>query len=243
MKKYICISAFIVLIIAIILTVIGQGAAIDPDSNPHQIDHAMIWFEFLSSPEELPLVLGTPGSPDDLRADLNLANYVDFAFLLAYPGFHITLFLFFLSIPNLRKLKWLNYFGILLAAIMLVGDLVENIQLLILADPEIILEADGTYNTIWVLFVSTRIKWWAIFIASGILSWNFFQWQTSHFRKFMAFLFLVSMFLGITGLIYQFSYVQLALKCMALAWILVFIYFVRDLYAEITTSEATRLTE
>lgn len=123
--------------------------------------------ELVRSPEEARSLLSSDGLTDGLRSRLDRSIAVDYGFLVAYSLLNAGLFLF------LRELSpagsWLRHpafaaAGLVLAALMLVGDAVENqqMQACIHALPD-------AYSGPFLLAVFGRMKWLALGVASLLL--------------------------------------------------------------------------
>jgi hypothetical protein len=125
----------------------------------------IIYFEFIQSPDEVNAFFGVEnGRTNELFVkQMDRGNYADFAFMLAYSAF---LFLFFRKLSAISELTWFKT-GMILAVLALVGDLIENIQLLgITANLE-----NGDFITqLLLLKLFTWIKWGSLAISFALFS-------------------------------------------------------------------------
>ena len=122
-------------------------------------------FELASTPDDVLGILGAPGHPareTTVRAMI-AGTRLDFLFLVAYPTFTAAIALWLVARGAPRRLAAVV---IGLAVVMVLGDALENRELLLLArtvDPNAMWPALGR------LRVFTLAKWWAIYIAAALL--------------------------------------------------------------------------
>src|SRR5436309_9097647 len=136
----------------------------------------MLSFELASQPEHVFGVLGRPGDPgrDDAVRRIDLGNYIDFLFMIAYPTLFAGIALLLESHGSITRTTRRTM--VALAVVMAVGDALENSQLLVLSgatDPATMVPYLAR------LQVFTRIKWYAIFIACALLAagaWREREW-------------------------------------------------------------------
>jgi hypothetical protein len=154
--------------------------------NERGFKTAIIWFELLDTPEELFLVLGEPGTQigKRLRTTLDKINKYDFVFMVGYSLFYASLFLF--TFVLLRDRKWrynknILYMGLMLSTVMLLGDMLENVKLLELSAYQT--GAEVNQSSITMLRIFTRIKWFSIFIAGILLSFQYYRYFTARIAK------------------------------------------------------------
>lgn len=88
----------------------------------------IIAFEFAETKEEINTLFGVNGAPEqaDFIRKMDQGNRLDYLYMLLYSGF---LFSFALLAGKQTGQKWV-YAGAVLAALALVGDALENVQLL-----------------------------------------------------------------------------------------------------------------
>ncbi|MBT8219711.1 MAG: hypothetical protein KJP00_07800, partial [Bacteroidia bacterium] len=121
-------------------------------------------FEFATSYEELKETLD-PLSPDQLDG-LDMVNYIDFGYMIAYSLF---LFCVFWVTRNMSGQRYL-LIGMVLSGVALFADAFENFQLLNITS---LYRADTdaeSYNSVLSnLFIFTWLKWGALAIAMEML--------------------------------------------------------------------------
>lgn len=184
-RKKIALAAFAAGAAAFALIVVMGIAGGNPKPatfpNPDGFTAAIYWFEVANSPADLFAALGDPAREEGrmIRASLDLTNRIDFAFMIAYSIFFALLFVMlrvFISGdgPAHGPVKNLAMAGVALAALMLAGDILENIQLLALTGFASL--ADTDTGVIALLMAFTRVKWFAIFLASLGLAVMYARW-------------------------------------------------------------------
>ncbi|MDZ4860229.1 MAG: hypothetical protein SGI88_14730 [Candidatus Hydrogenedentes bacterium] len=192
-------------IVSVIVMRAAAGTELPPHSthNPEGFRSAMLWFELAASREEVFAVLGPAHLPDGVarRKQLDTANYYDFAFMVCYSIYNACLIYFVTQLQlyrltTLLKLRVFLALGLSLAAAMLAGDIVENVQLLAMTKaPDSVDIPDASVLT---LMYWTRVKWGAIFVTCLMLCAGY----ASYFRRIPT-LSLSAMYAvaGVTGLV------------------------------------------
>jgi hypothetical protein len=128
--------------------------------NPPGFRDPVAGFELASTPEQVFGILGWPedrGREETVR-QMDLGTRLDFLFLLAYPAFHVGIALLLGARGAPRAA---------VAAVMAVGDALENRELLRLmatTDPGAMSPALARLRCF------TLAKWWALFVASGLIA-------------------------------------------------------------------------
>ncbi|PID85144.1 MAG: hypothetical protein CSB13_09555 [Chloroflexi bacterium] len=122
------ISGFIGLAVILISVI---SLFIFPQTAPGQIAgirSPIIAFEFAQTVDEIHTLFGPDGSPEqaDMIRKMDQGNILDYLYMLLYSSF---LFSFALTIVKQSGKQWL-YLGAVLAILALIGDALENIQLL-----------------------------------------------------------------------------------------------------------------
>ena len=176
--------------IATIISAVLMGAMAGPEVPPHTkaniegFHSTMLWFELALTPNEIFDNLGPVNTPEGQarRLHLDIANRFDFGFMVCYSLYNACLIYLVthLNVYRLKSLLKLRVFfalGILLSIAMLVGDVVENIQLLELTKLPAV--EDILQSTMTNLIYWTRVKWGAIFIVCLMLSAGY----ASYFRR------------------------------------------------------------
>lgn len=154
----------------------------------------VIAFEFATSTADIEGILA-PLSPAEMKG-MDWGNYIDFAFMLTYSSF---IFFFFKTAKQQFRLKWLVA-GQVLAVLILLGDVFENIQLLNITrtyanDPNDLNIAAFLFQ----LQLFTWLKW--LCLAFALLLASFALIHTKGFIKYIALLFSVPFLLSIIALI------------------------------------------
>ncbi|MBF0225131.1 MAG: hypothetical protein HQK76_06720 [Desulfobacterales bacterium] len=232
-------SALLVLIsgtamfLSLLLMLILSGENPHPATYPntHKFNFAIYWFELADHESEINQILGEPSTEigTHLRKVINIINKCDYLFMVSYSLLFACLFVFFYSVnknlsPNSLIIDLLLFSGLLLSAIMLIGDIIENMQLFKLADyginPEI------RIDTISSLKLWTRVKWIAIFTASILIAISCVLKEKKLFRISLAALYIISAILGIIS-ISLFSarfLLEYSSNILGLAWLISTIY-------------------
>lgn len=193
-------------IVSVILMVTMAGKEVPPHTIPNDagLHSTMLWFELAYTPQEIFDNLGPVNSLHGpmRRLQLDITNQYDYAFMVCYSLFNAALIYLVthLNVYRLKSLIKLRVFlalGLLLCVAMLVGDIVENMQLLELTKIQSI-EDIGRTNLMTNLVYWTRIKWGAIFVVCLMLSVGY----ASYFRRIPTLLLpAVYAVAGISGLI------------------------------------------
>lgn len=157
----------------------------------------IVAFEFVETPEQLKEIFFPLQVPKDI-INLDILNKIDFGFMILY-----TLFLWcFIFKTKVLESKSIIYFGIFLATIALIGDIIENYQLLNITKLYLNQEANQMYIPyIDRLTFFTWLKWDFImlsllFIATILFSRNHFSKVFAVFLSIPFFLKILSLFNG-----------------------------------------------
>jgi hypothetical protein len=157
----------------------------------------VIAFELASSPEDVTGILGAPGTAErrENARRMMLGTWVDFFFALAYAGLYVGIAR--LAGARMGMPRSLVTVVAGLAAIMAVADGLENVELLRLAGSP---DAGGMTGAFERLRIFTLTKWYAIFLASGVLAP--FIWRDVGWWRFAALPFGSAAALGVLSLRY-----------------------------------------
>ncbi len=136
------------------------------------------------------------------RRILDAQNKLDLLLLVGYSTFNAALFLLLrrLNGPGMRWGGAVLALGLVLAFLMGVGDLVENIQLFKLTGYAA--ASDVPDGVITLLKVSTRVKWGAIFVAALLLAWNYLVYFGRRPGVLLCLLYLATAVPGLIGIFY-----------------------------------------
>ena len=170
----------------ILLFIMSGGSIAHPMEYPNKqgFEQAVIWFEIIRSPDEVQQVLGDPSTSEGiaLRRVVDTINTYDFIFMICYPLLFAALIVFVHAILINKGYRvpygrMLIIIGLVLSAIMLLGDAYENVQLFKISAYKNI--SDIKPEIITTLQVATRIKNVPIFLSSLILTYLYIL----YFRK------------------------------------------------------------
>jgi hypothetical protein len=167
-----------VTIVTALIVLLVPGAIPGPaePDHPAGFTDTLLWFELAKDADEVFANLGPADDPVGMerREKLDRVNRLDFAFLIAYSSFNgaLVILVWALNRGNAfgKSLAAVGA-GSIFAALMLVGDVLENIQLLRLtgyADPR-----EVPVGVVRELNVWTRVKWGAIFANTALLGAGF----------------------------------------------------------------------
>ncbi len=170
--------------------------------NAHGFETAIAWFELAATPEEVFQILGNPETDGGrkIRETMDTTNRWDFPFIIGYSAFNASLFFLLRAGNNARsrrifKSRGVAWIGIVLGALMIVGDYVENFQLLTLTG---LPNVDSVASSTMVLLnIFTRIKWASIFFAGLLLGWGYSSYFGRSWGLGLSFLFTMTAFLGV----------------------------------------------
>ncbi len=98
-------------------------------------------------------------------------NIVDYVFMIFYSSL---LFFTFKKLISSEKKKF-YYIGIILSAVALTSDIIENIQLFHISD--LMVNRNDFSNHLTILFYITRIKWVSLAIIFFILSFHYYKYK------------------------------------------------------------------
>lgn len=199
--------------------------------NAHGFEMAITWFELAASAEEVFQVLGNPETPGGkkIRETMDTTNYWDFPFIIGYSAFNAALFLLLRAGNHARarrifKSTRVAWIGIALGVLMLVGDYVENFQLLTLsALPNV---GEVSDSTIALLNVFTRVKWASIFFAGLLLGWGYSSYFGRSWYLVLSFLYTTTAFLGVFSITVPGArhWLEPAALMIGLAWLISLIH-------------------
>jgi hypothetical protein len=155
----------VVVLVSLVLTGIFPKEAL---VMPEGFKTPILAFEFVKTNQEIINLFGTE---DEVRADLvqafDLGNWVDFVYMVLYSAF---LFRFAATAVTQSRRK-LFYVGSLLAGVILLGDLLENIQLLQITA---VIDSGNFNQQLALLPIFTWVKWGGLALYFLLLSPYFF---------------------------------------------------------------------
>ena len=133
------------------------------DLAPHGYSSVILAFEFILNQSDLDAVL-SPLSTAQI-ADLDMVNYIDFAYMVIYSSLLAGVFYITWKMEGLKFLK----LGMAFAACALFSDLFENFQLLDLTKMYSSSTTEGLDSVMSNLFIFTWLKWGSLAIAMALL--------------------------------------------------------------------------
>lgn len=185
-RAFAVVIAGVATILSVVLMGVKAGPEVPPHTkgNPEGFHSTMLWFELALTPKEIFDNLGPFDSPEGQarRLQLDTADRYDYGFMVCYSLYNACLIwlvthLNIYRLKSLLKLKVFFVLGLLLSVTMLIGDAVENAQLLELTKVRTMQDVDA--STMKNLIYWTRVKWGAIFVVCLMLSAGY----ASYFRR------------------------------------------------------------
>ncbi len=213
------VSGAVVLLLSIVMLAIFPVAPVE--QNVPGFVSPVIGFELASTPEHVLGILGHaehPARPGAV-AGMNRGNRIDFLFMIAYPALYVGIVLLLrargrLPVPLAR-------FLLVLPVVMWLGDLLENRELLRLAettDPAAM--TDGLAR----LRPFTIMKWHALFGASALIAYPI--WQDRSRWRYAGIAFGVAAFTGFFSVVFL-PALEAAAYLLSLAWFGTWVYSLR----------------
>jgi hypothetical protein len=178
----------------------------------------IVSFELATEPEQILQILGRPG--EEVRASIVAAmdrgNKLDFLFLFAYPALHVAIAALLVVRGHApRGLVW----GVCgLAVAMALGDALENVQLLALSA---MTEPSAMQEVLPTLYVASRAKWTALYVASALLA--LFVWRDRSSWRYCALPWGAGGLLGALGVVWL-PGVEYGAYLLGLAWLWSWLY-------------------
>jgi hypothetical protein len=208
-----------VLVLTVVLLAVFPAAPVE--RNVPGFTSPVVGFELASTPEH---VLGILGHPDDPArpaavAAMNRGNRVDFLFMIAYPSLYV-------GIVSLLRARGrlsagLGRFLLLLPAVMWLGDLLENRELLGLA---VLTDPAQMTGGLARLRPFTIMKWHALFGTSALIAYPI--WQDESWWCYAGILFGVAAVTGFCSVV-MLPAIEIAGYLLALAWLTTWVYSLR----------------
>lgn len=186
----------------------------------------IVEFELVLSAQEVFDVLLEPNSVEgkSIRFKMDRINYADYVFMVCYSGFIACVFLFLgalnrsASRPIFSGNRFINI-GLSLAVLMLLGDAVENVQLLRLTNVSAVGEVESSVLNLLIIF--TRIKWIALFASSLLLGLAYASYLGRSFGVIISFLYCIGGAIGLIAMIVPSArpLAEIGMPLMAIGWI------------------------
>ncbi len=147
-----------------------------PKGAFNKYDSFILAFEFAKTPDDIKLIFN--GLTSETIRNIDIGNYVDYGFMLAYSTL---LGLAFYLFSKENRLHWLKY-GIILVTIIFTSDFIENIFLLRLTGNVLNTSAEAVIiSNLKFLSIITYSKWTGLAVAFFIL-YAFFYFQRWYFE-------------------------------------------------------------
>ena len=193
-KRPYILAGFIGLVVIVVSVI---NLMVFPQTSPGQIDglrSPIIAFEFAETVEEINTLFGANGSPEqaELVRKMDQGNTSDYLYMLLYSGF---LFSFALLATRQTGKKWLVA-GAVLAALALVGDALENVQLLNITAN---LQSGDFLAALTRLHWFTWLKWGSLALYFLLIAVCF--WGNGRFGKLISIVGVLTFLLGLASFI------------------------------------------
>lgn len=228
MAWLVVLSGLLTLITAIGMSLYGGLMKPRPGS---QFQNPIVEFELVLSAQEVFDVLLDPGSAEGktLRAQMDRVNYADYVFMLCYSVFNACMFLFLgalnrtKSSPYFASNRFINL-GLTLAILMLLGDAIENVQLLRLTNYQTPQEIGASLLNLLIVF--TRIKWVALFGSSVLLGMAYAAYLGRSFGVIVTFFYCIGGALGLVSMAVPAArpLAEIGTSLMAVGWIVTLVH-------------------
>jgi hypothetical protein len=184
--------------------------------NPPGFTDPVVAFELVSEPEHVFGILGRPGSAErgGVAVRMRIITQLDFLFLLAYP-------LLYVGIALLLRAHgappWLVPVMVGLAVVMVVGDALENLELLQLMSA---VDPASMRPALARLRVFTLAKWYALYAASGMAA--LFIWRERGWWRWSAPFFGLAGLLGLVSLVHL-PAIEWSQAPIGVAWVMTYV--------------------
>jgi hypothetical protein len=181
----------------------------------------VLGFELASTPEHVFGIVGAPGAaarPEAVRS-MNLGNRIDYVFMIAYPALYVGIALLLRARGRIQGLVATLLF--VLPVVMLLGDLLENLQLLHLAE---LTDPAAMTGPLARLRVFTTMKWHAIFGTSALVAYPI--WQDGSWWRWVGPAFGCAAAIGFFSVV-MLPAIEVAAYVVSLAWLATWVYSLR----------------
>ena len=191
-----------------------------PQSSPGEIEGfstPIVAFEFAQTVEEINTLFGPASSPEraDMVRHMNQGNYLDYLYMLLYSGF---LFSFALLAVKQSGQKWV-YAGAVLAVLALIGDALENVQLLTITAN---LQSGDFADALMRLHWFTWLKWGSLAVYFLVMASWF--WENGRFGRIIATLGILTFLLALVSFIQRGEVTEFFTLTVALMFLLIIIF-------------------
>jgi hypothetical protein len=213
------ISGAAVLLLTVVMLAVFPAAPVE--HNTPGFTSPVVGFELASEPDHVFGILGHPDAsarPAAVQA-MNLGNRIDFLFMIAYPSLYVGIVLLLRARGRLsgEPARWL----LVLPVVMWLGDLLENRELLKLAD---LTDPAAMAGGLGRLRVFTTMKWHALFGTSALVAYPI--WLDRSWWRWAGILFGVAALVGFSSVI-RLPAIEMSSYVLALAWLTTWVYSLR----------------
>lgn len=213
------VSGAVVLLLSVVMLAVFPTVPVE--RNVPGFFSPVVGFELASEPEHVLGILGHADHPAraEAVAGMNRGNRIDFAFMIAYPALYVGIALLLIARGRLRGA--LARFLLVLPAVMWLGDLLENRELLALAGlTEPAAMADGLAR----LRPFTIMKWHALFGCSALLAYPI--WMDRSWWRWCGAVLGLAAVVGFGSVVYL-PLIEASAYIMSLAWLGTWVYSLR----------------
>lgn len=223
-----------------ILLLFLAGQVVNPKTpavaNTPGFRDPVIGFELVSRPDDVLGILGPAADPRRAAIvhGMETGLRLDFVFLIAYPTFYVGIALLLRARQALSPGLARAVVG--LAFAMAVGDALENRELLHLCRT---VEPAAMMPMLARLAVFTRIKWYALFVASAIVAPGL--WRAGGAWRWSAPFFALAAAIGLVSVVHP-PAIEWAIAPTGIAWTIVYVRAFRRTSAQNGTPLATTAT-
>jgi hypothetical protein len=191
-----------------------------PQSSPGQIEGLrtpIIAFEFAETVEEINTLFGPVGSPEhaNMVQKMDQGNMLDFLYMLLYTSFLAS----FAITANKQRPMGLWSIAVGLALLALIGDMLENIQLLQITNN---LNSGDFVDSLTRLHWFTWLKWGSLALYFLVTARWF--WENGRFGRIIATLGIITFLLGLISFMQRGQSTELFTLTVALMFLLIIIF-------------------
>lgn len=191
-----------------------------PQASPGQIDDIrspIIAFEFAQTAAEINILFGPNGSAEqaEMAQKMDQGNRLDYLYMLLYSAF---LFSFAVLAAKQSGQKWV-YAGAVLALLALIGDALENVQLLAITAN---LQSGDFVDALARLHWFTWLKWGSL--AAYFLLMAVWFWGNGRFGKLISIAGVFTFLLGLASFIQRGPTTEPFTLAVALMFLLMIIF-------------------
>jgi len=213
------VSGAAVLVLSVVMLLIFPATAVE--QNVPGFVSPVIGFELASTPEHVLGILGHSDNParPAAVAGMNRGNRIDFLFMIAYPALYVGIVLLLRARGRLPGT--FGTFLLCLPVVMWLGDLLENRELLGLAD---LTDPAAMTAGLTRLRPFTTMKWHALFGTSLLIAYPI--WQDPSWWRWTGAIFGVAALVGFASIV-ALPAIEVAAYLLSLAWLGTWVYSLR----------------